>query len=180
MLLRPHAARAGTAALLVLLMTAVACGVRQDAPSAAPAPETPASPTDAPEGAEVLIEPPPPCPPNASCEAGFVIGGTFYSLSCGFLDPAAVDEKVYATGAGYTAHRVLDVDPAVLLAIPGGTVCESPTDAWNLAFPMEGTTPPSALSDAWCRASLHPPDPAEGFTCPTPASSTSTTAGTPD
>jgi hypothetical protein len=109
------------------------------------------------------ITAPPPCDDHAACADGVLIDGVRYERSCGLVDPAAVSGPVYAAGEGITAHLLVDVDPRVMLAWEGS--CESPMDGrWHVLLASDHLGTPEQGA-AWCRVSLHPPDPAEGFSC---------------
>jgi hypothetical protein len=111
----------------------------------------------------MTITAPPPCDDHATCAAGVLIDGVRYERSCGLVDPETVSGPVYAAGEGITAHLLDGVDPRVMLAWEG--YCEPPMDGrWHLLLAPDHLGTPEHET-AWCRVSLHPPDPAEGFSC---------------
>ena len=112
------------------------------------------SPTSSPAGAPTLVEPE--CHDTGACAAGFVVGDTFYALSCGPVRPDVVSEETLARGGLYgeevEVRSVTGVSSDLLVAvsIEGGDCADGdvPLSPWSMAFPEGGSQ--SELKAAIC------------------------------
>lgn len=101
----------------------------------------------APSGQIVL----PPCPASAGCEDGFVVGDSFYGISCFGVEPAAVDDETLARGTRtYEEARAIEgVPPELWLAVRGDLPC-LPSEGQPLLYEWylaHGETAPADIEE---------------------------------
>jgi hypothetical protein len=104
----------------------------------------------------VRVEAAPACPADGACMAGFLVGGAFYTMSCGRV----ADEYVTGEVVGDGLHQVNVVDgvePTMFVAYRDrAQVCdadETPPagEAWHFAFPEDGDGGPEQSPEQICR-----------------------------